>query len=65
MFGKVKKFHKKSQLHFIQEVLMGLQNCTLIGLLSTTEKLIIYLHVTEFYLIMKVPSEEKHLLQKK
>ena len=40
---------------------MLLQNSMLIGLLKIIEKLIIYLHLMESYLIMNQKEEEKHL----
>ena len=44
---------------------MELQNFMLIGLQLIIERLIIFMHAMEFYLIMKVLSEEKRLLQEK
>ena len=44
---------------------MVLQNYMLIGLQKIIERRIIFLRVTEFYLIMKVQEEAKPLLQKK
>ena len=53
------------KLHFIQGTHMGLQSCMLTGLQLIIENIIKFLLVMEFYLIMKVQGEVKHLLQKK
>ena len=44
---------------------MELQNYMPTGLQKITEKLTKFLLVMEFYLIMKVQEEEKHLSQRK
>ena len=51
---KLGKYLKQKIHHFILRVLMELLNFMLIGLLLTTESLIIFLLVTEFYLITRV-----------
>ena len=50
---------------FTQEARMELRNFMLIGLPSIIEKLMVFMPVMEFYLIMKVLFVEKHLLQEK
>ena len=50
---------------FIQEVPMELQNYMRTGLRLIIEKHLIFLPVTEFFLIMKVQEEGRHLSQKK
>ena len=60
----VKQFLLKIQ-NFIQNPHTVLQNFTHIGLHQSIESLTEFLHVMEFYLIMKVQEEEKRLSQEK
>lgn len=53
--------HKTSQVSFIQEVPMQLQNSMDIGQRLIIEKHTDYLQATEYCLIMNLPEEERHL----
>ena len=65
LYGSVQETPQTEKTPFILEALMELQNFMLIGLQSIIEKLMVYMLVMEFYLIMKVLLEVKHLLQEK
>ena len=59
------KLHKTKKHLFIQEALTGWLNFMHIGLQLIIEKLMVFMHVMVFCLIMKALFEEKHLLQEK
>ena len=63
MFGKQEKFQNE-KTPFYQPVHMVSRNVLHTGLQSTIERLIIFLHAMEFYLITKVQLEVRLLLQK-
>ncbi len=65
MFGKVQETPQNEKPHFILEALMLYLKFLRTGLQKIIERLIIFLLAMEYYLIMKVPEEEKHLLTKK
>ena len=50
---------------FYHKALMQQQNYTHIGLQKFIEMAMEYLHQTEYFLIMRVQEEVKHLLQKR
>ena len=57
--GLCKKFLKRKQHHFTQEVRTLLQSFMLIGSQSITEKPMVFMHVTGFCLTMKVNGAVK------
>ena len=60
LYGKVREIPQSETTPFYPRSPYACAKLLLTGLLSTTEKHIIYTRVMEFYLIMRVPEEEKH-----
>ena len=63
LYGLVKESPQTEKPRLIQGVPTQPQNFMHIGLQKTTGMHIIFLLVMEYYLIMKVLEEEKHLLR--
>ena len=61
----MEKIFLVKNLNFIQNLLMELLNYILIGLHQFIESHMEFLHLMEFYSIMKVREEVKLLLQEK
>ena len=60
-FLETQKHHKMKKHHSCLKVLMVLPNYMLTGQLLIIERLIISLHVMEYYLITRGQKEVKHL----